>query len=112
MTIRAVVSPEDPLDLIATFDEAAAVSTVERMAGVLSPAVIRITEPVELGCGVGAAMAICVAGFEATSGDAVGGDDSPTIRSVLLPPLAGTKPFVAGGSPRVVPRLIRVGALT
>ena len=99
---------------MAMFERATVVSTVERRAGVLSPAVIRRTDPVEVGCGVGGAIAIWVFGFEATSDDAVGGEDSPTMRTVLAPVLeaSGTNPRVSGGSPRLVPRLMRVGALT
>ncbi len=105
--MRAVVDSAG-FDLMV--EDAVVASTFERMAGVVVPAVIRMTEPVEVGRG-GGAMAICVVGFAATSADAVGGEDSPTIRSVLLPGLeaTGTKPGVSGGSPRLAPKLMRVG---
>jgi|GEM_PF-2727917 len=107
--MRAVVDSAG-FDLMV--EDAVVASTVERMAGVVVPAVIRMTEPVEVGR-EGGAMAICVVGFAATSADAVGGEDSPTIRSVLLPGLEamGTNPGVSGGSPRLAPKLMRVGAV-
>lgn len=107
--MRGTVDPTGAV-VMTMFDDEGAASTVERMVGVLLPAVIRITEPVAVGRGVGGAIAICVVGFDATSVDAVGGEDSPTIRNVLLPVLDATG-MKSGGSPRLAPRLIRVGAM-